>query len=330
MSYLLVGDLHLTDRPRDAYRFGIFDWIQQQQTIHEPDATFLLGDITDQKDRHSALLVNKVVEGLKSLEKDTFIVKGNHDYTDPTNPFFGFLNFMENLYFISNPEIVLGSIAIIPHVRDEKLMEKNCAALSEHDPKMLLLHNTFQGAIAETGSPLNGFSASPIRQMALKLGCYAGDVHKPQVVSPVIYVGSPYNIRFGDDFDPRCLLVHNNGRITNLYFNAPRKWKLDVTDPEDIRKDVHLRKGDHVKIRIELLREEAIEWQSYRSRIATVCHELGLELFGLELHINNGRISPADTNNLSSKSAEDVVVEFCKKEKTSSTIKEIGLRLLNV
>src|SRR5258706_13941052 len=101
MSYLLVGDTHFSDRPKDAYRFGIFRWIHEQQKKYQPAATFILGDVCDRKDNHSAALVNQITNELNRLEKPIFILKGNHDYTDPENPFFGFLSFMKGITFVS-------------------------------------------------------------------------------------------------------------------------------------------------------------------------------------------------------------------------------------
>ena len=57
---LVIGDLHLTDQPKDAYRFGIFKWIKKQIEKHQPEYTVILGDLTDKKDKHSAGLVNRI------------------------------------------------------------------------------------------------------------------------------------------------------------------------------------------------------------------------------------------------------------------------------
>lgn len=325
MSYFLIGDLHLTDRPRDDYRFGIFDWIKEQQEIHQPVATFLMGDLTDQKDRHSSALVNRIVEGLSSI-RPIFVIKGNHDYTDPENPFFGFLNLVEDIFFISNPELVLGGVAIIPHVRDEELLVANCKTFRADKPDLLLLHNTMQGAIAETGTPLTGFNSAPIRQLGPRLGCYAGDVHKPQTAGPVIYVGAPYHVRFGDDYEPRCLLVHDNGRITNLYFQAPQKHKLTIKDADEISK-LDLTSGDHVKVTLELVREEIPEWGAHRQRILDVCEQLGLVVFGVDMRVNRLTKKTKTSVPLSQLPA-DVVSAFCKKEDVNSAVKEAGLLLV--
>src|SRR6266700_4274826 len=121
--WILVGDLHLTDRAQDNYRFKIFDWIRQQQDKHPVAATFLAGDLTDQKDRHSATLVNKIVGGLLKLKRPVYIVMGNHDYRDPKNPFFKFLNHIDGLTFVTKPRIVEHGMALIPHCREQAVFD---------------------------------------------------------------------------------------------------------------------------------------------------------------------------------------------------------------
>src|SRR3981189_3648842 len=156
---MLVADPQPTDRAQDAYRFGIFDWIRRQQEKHPVAATFLAGDITDQKDRHSATLVNKIVGGLLKLQPPVYIVMGNHDYRDPKNPFFKFLNHIKGIHFITKPCVVEHDMdmALIPHCREQTVFDtavKDCEGADA-----FLVHQTFDGAIAESGVRLSGLSA---------------------------------------------------------------------------------------------------------------------------------------------------------------------------
>lgn len=36
MSILLTSDLHLTDRDRDEYRWGLFPWLKEQIAVYKP------------------------------------------------------------------------------------------------------------------------------------------------------------------------------------------------------------------------------------------------------------------------------------------------------
>ena len=116
MSYLLIGDPHLSDRPRDDYRFALFDQVRVWQDIHKPQATFLLGDLTHEKDRHSAALVNKTVEGILKLKPPVFILKGNHDYIDPENPFFKFTWVSISIASVSMYSVDAERLAVVSYV----------------------------------------------------------------------------------------------------------------------------------------------------------------------------------------------------------------------
>ena len=55
MLTLLTSDLHLTDRPNDAYRW---DFLSKWLWGIRFDSLVILGDLTEEKDCHSSVLVN--------------------------------------------------------------------------------------------------------------------------------------------------------------------------------------------------------------------------------------------------------------------------------
>ena len=328
MCYLLVGDLHLTDRPRDAYRFEIFDWVKKQQDKYDPKATFLMGDITDQKDRHSATLVNKTVQGLRKLGP-IFILMGNHDYTDADNPFFGFLNYIDDIFFISDPEILLGSVAVMPHIRNEEQFQAHLRIFKEQPQRLdlLLLHNTMQGALSETGAVLHGYKMDGIEALTLGIGCFAGDIHHPQTTGPVTYVGTPYHVRFGDNFKPRCLLVCEDGKCLDLYPDFPSKWKVTVQTPDELFKDKRLTPGSQVKVTVELTKDEVPEWQTYKAAVTAALSKLGVDNCGVDLKVLSSSRKASSKAPVTLK-PKDIITAFCKAEKAPQLVKETGFSLL--
>jgi hypothetical protein len=327
MNLLFTTDTHCSDQPRDAYRFGLFRWLAKQQEKHAVDATLLLGDATERKDRHSSLLVNRIVEELLRLKPPVFILRGNHDGIDPNNPFFKFLNCIEGLQFIVSPEYNKDyKIAFIPHCADQAYLATACAWLPPK-PRTLVLHNTFTGAKAETGATLSGLSASPIE--ALKPGrVYSGDVHVPQRCGPVTYVGAPYHCRFGDNFTPRVLLLKGDREI-DLHYDCPRKFSLTVRDADDILNSKELRPHDQVKLTIEMAREEAVEWQAIKQRVLAACRDCELEVFGAELKIKTtARRERVKLEEAVATTPKDILAAFCKAEGVASNIKAAGEELL--
>jgi DNA repair exonuclease SbcCD nuclease subunit len=329
--WILIGDLHLTDNARDQYRFGIFDWIKKQQAKDPVAATFLAGDITDSKDRHSATLVNQIVAGLIKLKPPVYICMGNHDYRDNKNPFFKFLSHIEGLHFITEPTVVHHGkrMAIIPHYRKQDEFDDAVAYCRQLAPASFLIHQTFEGAIAESGVRLNGLSASLIESFEPELGIYAGDVHRPQTQGLTTYIGCPYQVRFGDDFDPRCIYVSKSGVESYPWFEAPRKWALKVRDADNILNNKHLAGGDQVKLTVEVTREEAVEWKSIRQRILEACKAMDVDIYGVKLEVKTNERTNRVRSESHSKSNGDTLSSFCKAEGISSRIKRTGEEIAN-
>jgi Calcineurin-like phosphoesterase len=320
--WLVVGDLHLTDNPRDAYRFDIFPWLAKQQQRLKPVAIFLAGDVTDAKNKHSATLVNKVIDGLRSLAPPVYVCMGNHDYRDPDNPFFKFINHIEGLSFIHSPTIV-GGVGVLPHYRSEERFKDGLRSLRR--AKALLVHQTFEGAIAETGAHLSGFSAAPIESLKPPLGVYAGDVHMPQRSGIITYVGCPYHVRFGDDYTPRVLYVGEGGRRTNLFFDAPFKWNLHIRHVDDVLYNNRLCEGDQVKLTVQLDAEEALEWKRIKSEILAACAQLKVNVYGCRLEVL--RQAQTTKSFQSCSTPEDRLRTFGKHEGIAQKVLEVGLQL---
>jgi DNA repair exonuclease SbcCD nuclease subunit len=326
MTVLLTSDLHLSDRPQDEYRFGLFKWLAKMQKAHNTTATFILGDITEKKDKHSSVLVNRLVDELIGLRPPVYILKGNHDFIDPNNPFFRFLNCIQGVEFITEPTYLPDhNVTLIPHQPNQAKFDEACGLFSPGS--FVMVHQTFDGAKSETNAHLSGLRASAI-EVLKPLGTYAGDVHKPQRCGPVTYVGAPYTVRFGDDFTPRVLLLKGKSE-QNLYFDCPRKWSLTIRSEDDLQRNEDLRQGDQIRLTVELAREEAVEWAAYKKRVLDTCHKLGLEVYETRMKVLTLRKERAKANGgVKIKSNEELIQDFCVAEGTASNIKKVGLKLV--
>jgi hypothetical protein len=245
---------------------------------------------------------------------------------DPDSPFFKFLNCIEGFHFIIEPEVILGNVAMVPHCRTQELFDAACGKMPKA-PKALMLHQTIAGAIAETGRPLTGLKASPIELLKPAL-CYSGDVHKPQRCGPVNYIGAPYQVRFGDDFEGRVMLVDGK-KETSLHYPCIHKWTLRIRDAEELANNPKLKAGDQVKLIIELAREEMTDWAGHKRKALDVCKELNLEVFGVDVDIKTSTHKAEKKESVrQGKTKEEILAEFCKSEKISLQIKQAGKELL--
>ncbi len=286
---LLTTDLHLSEKSEDQYRFDIFPWIinnySRSYTTHEQLKTiFITGDLTDRKNFHADWFVNKVVDHIRSLAKhfDVYLLCGNHDYdVDPTQPFFGFLGKYKRVTYILKPTIYQ-KILFLPHSRkpgeDWGILSKS----KTKDLNAIFMHQTFRGAITESGYELGGIS--PYRFRRYECPIFSGDIHVPQQLGPITYVGCPYHIRYGDQFEPRVLLLDRKFKTQDVHFPAPRKLMLDLNHGKELYKmRRELQSGDKAKVRIYLPRSEFGSWPKHRDRVRKTAKGIDLILHSVVL-----------------------------------------------
>lgn len=321
MNILKVSDLHLTDGQADGYKWKFFPWLEKQVVKHKVSRVDILGDLTDKKDKHDADLLNKTVDALVSLSKkcDVILLMGNHDYLDTASPFFGFLKHIPNINFITKPTVIDGSELFLPHAKNP-VEEWEWEILSQDLKRIhtINMHQTIVGSKVPNGFSLEkGMSKDFFKRY--KGVVYSGDIHMPQDIGGVEYIGSPYPVYFGDDFDARCLLIDTLGEEIDLEYPCLKKWSLKIKDPIDLE-GVDFSEGDQVKITIELHPTYFPDWPSLKKEIKDYCDKEGMQLFGLEMipeKPNTGRVKRKKLTNMHKPKGEEpakVLGRFVEKE----------------
>lgn len=326
MTAILTGDVHLTDRDQDEYRWGLLDFLCTQSA----DELIICGDLTDAKDRHSSKLVNRFMNSLAKLTDHfyVYIVMGNHDAINLNSPFFEFINSTPHANFIKFAEtddLSIGRCLFIPsgyHWQTDFALQKE---------DFIFTHVTFNGAKAENGSLLPGVDSKLLKDY--RGMCYSGDIHVPQKISDNIeYIGAPYHIRFGDAFEPRLIKLHKNGEAQNLHYPCPRKYVVNITTPDELEEETYIKSGDMVKVRCFLKRADLSDWKKYKEEIKEICDSKKWVLFGPELiaskstkNINTTNASP---DLPSYRSSEELIKDFATKYKVPENYVDVGKNLL--
>lgn len=205
MKRLVTSDWQLADNARDRYRTDfVVKTLPELVGKHKPDQLLILGDVTEHKDQHPARLVNELVNALCDLaashKLEIIVLQGNHDFLSNAHPFFAFLENFKGIRWIAKPE-VLDNCLYLPHTRDYK---KDWKGIDFKGHDFIFAHNIFEGVKAN-GQKLSGI---PTKIFPEDSCCISGDVHEPQVIDDkIIYVGSPCLCDFGDNYQPRVLLL---------------------------------------------------------------------------------------------------------------------------
>lgn len=289
MKLLITADLHLTTKRRDEYRWGVFDKLKYVAKKKNVDGILILGDITHDKDNHCAALVNRAADAMFSLSTvcPLTILKGNHDYTDPATPFFRFVNGLTDdrfspVRFIAHPECheIKGVVCgFLPHTSNWRTDWALLMFLK--DARWVFIHQAIAGARVVGEHALSSGVPSALFDDITLGRVIAGDVHVPQRIGKVTYCGSPHPINFGDDHDPRFLLIKGDA-LKSVPIESIRKWSLCIGRVEELD-DYEMSKGDQVKIQFTLPKSEFVDWRKHRDEAERKVTEAGAELCGVEL-----------------------------------------------
>lgn len=331
MSALLVADLHLTSNARDAYRWRLFPWLKEAIAKHGVTSLIILGDLTEAKDYHSARLVNQIVDALSDLKREGMLIwllRGNHDGTDPACPYFRFLRQLPFCRYIDAP--YMGPLEgrktlFLPHTKEPEAWDH---ALLQ-DAEVIFMHQTVSGAQSETGISLEGMSAQALAA-ARRAEIWSGDVHVPQKIGGVQYVGAPYPVRFGDKFKPRAVLLEKGMRqakdLTTPHF-ARHSFVLAADADLD---ELKVQPGDQAKFRIRMTRAQFVGWQQAKARIVQFCEKVGVDLCGLEVERvdEQPKIRARGGKPQQARTPQQELVAWCERQKIEPALAESGQALL--
>ena len=313
MKTLILGDLHLTDRNEDNYRWSIFNWLEQQIDINN---LIILGDICENKDKHSSILVNTLINKFNCLinkcnKLSTInILCGNHDYIDSNNPYFSFLNKIDafncNINFIYKPTKIVEDLYIPYYYTDFSEISKKYSFCDN-----LFLHHSFNGIMLRNGSYEDkGNDSNNLTNIKFN-NCYSGHIHLQQTYKNIEYIGSPYAIKFGDNNKGRVLLLKDGKKE---YINLPRfinKIDVKLTNPEEIRTYDILEK-DQVKVEISLTLENCHEYSDILQCIKKYIEDKGAIVSSIQGKlIQDVNVTNTIVNTVVKLDSNEIIKRFC-------------------
>lgn len=267
----------------------MFDWLAVQCRAEQVRTVVILGDLTDAKDYHSATLVNRVVDALVELRDsqlglNIIVLMGNHDYLLGGHAYLRFLSHIQGITFVATPTEFMPTddspaVLALPHTRTPA---KDWVDLDTTHFNYIFMHQTVGGAVASNGQKMDGENVPDLTAWGK---VYSGDIHVPQTIKGVEYVGSPYHVHFGDAFVPRCVLIDKRRRASDLIFSdAPKRLALDVETLRELKRS-RIHPGDHVSLRMHLERAEKHEWSKVRREAVAWLEGAGAVVHGVKLVI---------------------------------------------
>lgn len=333
---IITTDLHFTSNPADEYRWGLFPWLREQAREYKAKSIGILGDITDAKDYHPAVLVNRLVKEITSLTEvveQVYILAGNHDYLKDGHPFFSFLSAIPGVKFINTIYSDLEDglqVLWLPHSKQPARDWEDFKDLSWYSH--IFMHQTMRGSLSSNGQEMGGEGVELLKWF--KPGpdlptIWSGDIHVPQKIGLVEYVGSPYPVHFGDSFEGRCILVRKDGTRKDLFFDTIRRPSFVVSDINqlfEISEGGQVGKGDQVKFKVVLPQAEQHEWPRWKTLIEGFCREHKVELHGLKLEVTKPRRRLTEIKKATD--PEDIVLRFVEDEGLTAESFEAAMEIM--
>lgn len=339
MTVLLTADLHLNDLPRDAYRH---DWMANILPAllkkHKAELLVIAGDVSDEKDRLSAWLVNQTVDHLNNLTQicPVIVLKGNHDYVVADNPFYEFLGKIEGITWISEPCDAfqvggpLGHAFLLPHTANYK---RDWEHLNLDDYDLIIAHQTFQGAQVGPrkmeGIPTNIFTKDAL--------VFSGDIHEPQTIDDmVIYCGSPFTVDFGDSFDPRVIAL-DPVALTYKSIPSPGPQKRLVEFAYPNRKidrpwtdyfKCKAEAGDILKVRITIDAAQAPQWNQIKDDVKAWGADNGFIIYLVQPQVVTAGVGGMAKRKTVTRTDEQLLETYAKSRAVSETTLSTGMKLM--
>ena len=248
---LLTADWHLTAKPEDEYRWDVFRRLSA--LTNDSVEILILGDITDHKtDKHPAALVNRLVDELLTLSAKSArvtILMGNHDAPLNGVPFWSFLNDLSGIRYLSEPTPWHdGDSYMLPFSKAPNWEWKN---LNFSKRKAVFMHQPVAGVDLGNG---RRYSTETVIAFPRSCRVYSGDIHMPQTLGNITYVGAPHWVRFGDTHARRFLEVSDQTFKVEREIpieDGARKLIANVVSVAELSA-LRVNPGDQVRVRLGL------------------------------------------------------------------------------
>lgn len=243
MSILLIGDPHFkTNNSKETTKFTEETLKYVEREKDNISFIVILGDVLDTHEKVHLQPLCRAVQFIKDLSKIkfTFILIGNHDRIN-NKVFLTKEHGLVGLKSCKNIKIIdevfkHNNLLFVPYVEPGRFQEAlDTLEFDMSEIKAIFAHQEFYGCNMKSYNSEIGdkwdLSNPPV---------FSGHIHqyhKPQ--ENITYVGTPYQINFGENEDKSLLLLNSNGDTERIYLPVIKKKtiKLKADELEKIELD---------------------------------------------------------------------------------------------
>lgn len=214
------------EEKRQTYK-KLFEEIQKWAKVDSGRKTVICcGDLTDVGNRVSNKILKDAKRFFMELEElgvETHLILGNHDFQGSRGNYVPVLLTQKTHHpFVTQLHISpvvknmrSGTKALfIPYYKEEDELKEVMKKLTTDGEEIIFMHNDLPGAVYPNGRHVKGddwlfedFEPDAKRPMV-----FSGHIHKHQVLrnGEVVYIGSPYQINFGEEGEEKGVILLNS------------------------------------------------------------------------------------------------------------------------
>jgi DNA repair exonuclease SbcCD nuclease subunit len=323
-SYLIFSDPHLTDVEIENYRWDMFNSLREIAIQYKITDIVCAGDLVDRKDRHSATLVNRLIEEFSYLEIATKavikIIAGNHD--KPLNgPYYWQFLSKLGIEYVIEPTLYedVWHLPFSPNpVDDWKDLDLN--------KKAIFMHQTGQGATVEGNRELVSHNLPTFPK---GLSVFSGDVHRPQIANDIVYIGTPHPVRFSETWDNYVVLIQNNNFKNYKQIQLPsiKRAILDLTYPLNLGV-LDFKEGDQIRVRYALSAKQLTDWPTEQEKIKIWAENKGIFIASTEAVLIGDGVTAESQEKIELMKPDEVIRMFAQDEKLDNLTTQTGISIL--
>jgi len=327
---LITADWHLDENPINEYRWKFLSWLSDYVDNNNIERIVFLGDLTERKDRHSSKLVNKIFDYFVELTKKCYIVfvKGNHDFSTEI-PFFSFIGRLNNVMFVNNfvnrngfksglEELFIGYM-------NEQGWEENKDVImnlvKNPEKTIVFTHQHLKGLFinnADTGGDIDLKFFKNFKYV------FSGHIHQNMEIENFIYVGSPYQVDFGDE-NNGFIYILDGDNLEKIKYETISKLSIVLNDVSEVE-NYKIKKDDLVKVKLYTNRTDLSKINELRKEIKSHIDKNGGKLVSFDFVSDN---KPIQIETIKNETDEEIITKFCKNNNLSDEFLRIAFDMLN-
>jgi hypothetical protein len=218
----------------------------------------------------------------------------------------------------------------LPHSKDPVNEWQSILKRCIEDTDIIFMHQTVKGAKGNNGFLLEGLDPNIFSKFNGLI--FSGDIHTPQQVGKVVYVGSPYPVYFGDSFTGNVILLGkdkaNKYQWQRVEYPTIKRTMLELDWTKDAIFTFKVNTGDQFKIKMIVNRSDSDQFDSWKKCLKGHIEEKGGTLVSVELKLAEEKNNIAKKRKFKNTDPLTVFNRYVKVEGLDSFYESVGKEFL--